>query len=225
MGLFSTKGSESDNELATNFYFQTSKNALIIFTRNPELGKCKTRLAKAIGDEAALEIYKYLLKHTAEISKNIKADKFVFYSDSITKEDLWDEAIFRKKLQYGSDLGTRMENAFTELFQLNYEKVLIIGSDLLDLNTKQVDDAFQLLNINDIVIGPAKDGGYYLLGMKSPHLKVFKNKAWGTSTVFKETLKDIKNSTYSLMQELNDIDTFEDIKPYQQLRKFYNTND
>ena len=95
----------------------------------------------------------------------------------------------------------------------------------MDLNTKHVDDAFQLLNINDIVIGPAKDGGYYLLGMKSPHLKVFKNKAWGTSTVFKETLKDIKNSTYSLMQELNDIDTFEDIKPYQQLRKFYNTND
>ena len=176
MGLFSTKGSESDNELATNFYFPNSKNALIIFTRNPELGKCKTRLAKVIGDEAALEIYKYLLNHTAEISKNIKADKFVFYSDDIKKEDLWNKDIFRKKLQYGTDLGARMENAFTELFQLNYEKVLIIGSDLLDLNTKQVDDAFQLLNINDIVIGPAKDGGYYLLGMKSPHLKVFKNK-------------------------------------------------
>jgi len=62
MGLFSTKGSESDNELATNFYLPNSKNALIIFTRNPELGKCKTRLAKTIGNEAALKIYKYLLK-------------------------------------------------------------------------------------------------------------------------------------------------------------------
>ena len=225
MGLFSTKGSESDNELATNFYFPTSKNALIIFARNPELGKCKTRLAKVIGNEAALEIYKYLLNHTAEISEKIKADKFVFYSDDIKKEDLWNKDIFRKKLQYGTDLGTRMENAFTELFQLNYEKVIIIGSDLLDLNTKHVDDAFQLLETNELVIGPAKDGGYYLLGMKTLHLNVFKNKDWGTSTVFKETIKDIQNSNYALMEELNDIDTFEDIKPYQQLRKFYNKND
>jgi len=225
MGLFSTKGSESDNELATNFYFPNSKNALIIFTRNPELGKCKTRLAKVIGDEAALEIYKYLLNHTAEISKNIKADKFVFYSDDIKKEDLWNKDIFRKKLQYGTDLGARMENAFTELFQLNYEKVIIIGSDLLDLNTKHVDDAFQLLETNELVIGPAKDGGYYLLGMKNLHLDVFKNKDWGTSTVFKETIKDIQKRNYALMEELNDIDTFEDIKPYQQLRKFYYNND
>jgi len=225
MGLFSTKGSESDNELATNFYFPTSKNALIIFARNPELGKCKTRLAKVIGNEAALEIYKYLLNHTAEISKNIKADKFVFYSDDIKKEDLWNKDIFRKKLQYGTDLGARMENAFTELFQLNYEKVIIIGSDLLDLNTKHVNDAFELLENNELVIGPAKDGGYYLLGMKTLHLNVFKNKDWGTSTVFKETIKDIQNSNYALMEELNDIDTFEDIKPYQQLRKFYNKND
>ena len=225
MGLFSTKGSESDNELATNFYFPTSKNALIIFARNPELGKCKTRLAKVIGNEAALEIYKYLLNHTAEISEKIKADKFVFYSDDIKKEDLWNKDVFRKKLQYGTDLGARMENAFTELFQLNYEKVIIIGSDLLDLNTKHVDDAFQLLETNELVIGPAKDGGYYLLGMKTLHLNVFKNKDWGTSTVFKETIKDIQNSNYALMEELNDIDTFEDIKPYQQLRKFYNKND
>lgn len=225
MGLFGTKGSESDNELATNFYFPNSKNALIIFTRNPELGKCKTRLAKVIGDEAALEIYKYLLDHTAEISKNIKADKFVFYSDDIKKEDLWNKDIFRKKLQYGIDLGARMENAFTELFELNYEKVIIIGSDLLDLKTKHVDDAFQLLETNELVVGPAKDGGYYLLGMKSLHLNIFKNKVWGTSNVFKDTVKDIQNSTYALMEELNDIDTFEDIKPYQQLRKFYNTND
>mgnify|MGYP001003430719 FL=1 len=225
MGLFNTKGSESDNELATNFYFPTSKNALIIFARNPELGKCKTRLAKVIGNEAALEIYKYLLNHTAEISEKIKADKFVFYSDDIKKEDLWNNDVFRKKLQYGTDLGARMENAFTELFQLNYEKVIIIGSDLLDLNTKHVDDAFQLLETNELVIGPAKDGGYYLLGMKTLHLNVFKNKDWGTSTVFKETIKDIQNSNYALMEELNDIDTFEDIKPYQQLRKFYNKND
>ncbi len=225
MGLFNTKNSESDNESATNFYFPSSKNALIIFTRNPVLGKCKTRLAKTIGDTAALDIYKYLLKHTSEISKNTKGDKFVFYSESIKKDDLWDPSFFKKKLQEGPELGARMENAFSELFQLNYEKVIIIGSDLLDLTTAHIEEAFHLLNTNDVVIGPAKDGGYYLLGLKSPCSKIFRNKLWGTASVLKDTINDIQNSTFSLLEELNDIDTFEDIKPYQELKIFYNTHD
>lgn len=223
MGLLSSKDSDSDNDLATNFYFPTSKNALIIFTRNPELGKCKTRLAKTIGNEASLEIYKFLLEHTAEISKTVKADRYVFYSENIKKEDVWNSAMFRKKLQYGYDLGARMENAFSELFQLGYEKIIIIGSDLLDLTTEDINNAFQKLNENDMVVGPAKDGGYYLLGMKSVHSEIFKNKDWGSSTVLKNTLNDIQNSTFSLLEELNDIDTFEDIKPYKEFNKFYQT--
>jgi len=225
MGLFSTKDSDGDNDLATNFYFPTSKRALIVFTRNPELGQCKTRLAKTIGDEAALKIYKFLLEHTARISEKSKADKFVFYSESIKKNDIWNSDVFRKKLQQGTNLGERMENAFTELFQLGYEKIIIIGSDLLDLKTKDINNAFEQLQDHDIVIGPAKDGGYYLLGMKTIHSKIFKNKPWGTSSVLKETMLDIQNSTFALLEELNDIDTFEDLKPYQQLKKFYNTND
>lgn len=225
MGLLSTKDSESDNDLATNFYFPTSKNALIIFTRNPEFGKCKTRLAKTIGDEATLNIYKFLLEHTATISKDTKADKYVFYSETIKKEDLWSTDIFRKKIQQGSNLGERMDNAFSELFQLGYEKIIIIGSDLLDLTSDHIDDAFQILNDHDLVIGPAKDGGYYLLGMKTLHSKIFLNKDWGSSTVLKETINDIQNSTFSLLEELNDIDTFEDVKPHQELKKFYGTND
>ncbi|MCF8273613.1 MAG: TIGR04282 family arsenosugar biosynthesis glycosyltransferase [Flavobacteriaceae bacterium] len=225
MGLFSTKDSDSDNDLATNFYVPTSKNALIIFTRNPELGACKTRLANTIGNEAALEIYKHLIKHTAKTSEKANADKYVFYSENITKEDFWNPEIFRKKLQYGNDLGARMENAFSELFQLGYEKIIIIGSDLLDLTTQHIDEAFILLNEYDIVIGPAKDGGYYLLGIKTHHGPIFKNKDWGTSSVLKDTINDIQNCTFSLLEALNDIDTFEDIKPYQELKKFYNTND
>ena len=221
MGLLSTKDSESDNELATNFYFPTSKNVLIIFTRNPELGKCKTRLAKTVGDEAALNIYKYLLNHTATVSANAKADKYVFYSETIKKDDLWNLDVFRKKLQYGYDLGARMENAFSELFQLGYEKIIIIGSDLLDLTTNHIEEAFQTLNNHDVVIGPAKDGGYYLLGMKTMIPNIFKNKDWGSSNVLNDTLNDIQNCTFTLLEELNDIDTFEDLKPYQELKKFY----
>ena len=77
------------------------------------------------------------------------------------------------------------------------------------------------MNENDTVIGPAKDGGYYLLGMKNMHSKVFKNKEWGTSTVLENTLSDLKDSTISMLKELNDIDTFEDMKHYEQLKKFY----
>lgn len=225
MGLFSTKDSDSENDFVTNFYFPTSKSALIIFTRNPKLGMCKTRLAKTIGDEAALNIYKHLLSHTAAISANVKADKYVFYSETIKKDDLWNTDVFRKKLQYGNDLGTRMENAFTELFQLDYEKIIIIGSDVLDLTTNDIDDAFQKLNTHDFVLGPAKDGGYYLLGMNTLHTSLFKNKDWGTSTVLKDTLDDIQNSNFNLLEERNDIDTFDDIKPYQELKKFYSTHD
>jgi glycosyltransferase A (GT-A) superfamily protein (DUF2064 family) len=107
--------------------------ALIVFTRNPELGKCKTRLASAIGDEAALRIYEYLLKHTAEISKQVLADRYVFYSENICENDLWDKEHFNKRLQNGEDLGERMLNAFKYVFGKGHSKVIIIGSDLLDL--------------------------------------------------------------------------------------------
>jgi len=220
MGLLSKKNTDG-NEIAFDFHFPTSKKALIIFTRNPELGQCKTRLAKTVGDEAALKIYTYLLKHTALVSGPVRVDKYVFYSENINKNDLWSSAVFRKKLQYGTDLGSRMENAFSELFSLGYEKVMIIGSDLLDLKQHHIEHAFEALNQHDVVIGPSKDGGYYLLGMKMIPKNIFKNKAWGTETVLKYTLKDLQNIEVELMEELNDIDTFEDMKHYKQLEQFY----
>ncbi|MEN3323060.1 TIGR04282 family arsenosugar biosynthesis glycosyltransferase [Mariniflexile soesokkakense] len=212
-------------EANTNSYFPTSKKAIIIFTRNPELGQCKTRLAKTIGDAAALGIYKHLLIHTATIAKSTNADKYVFYSKTIQKNDIWDASIFRKKLQEGFDLGAKMQNAFTDIFALGYKKVIIIGSDLLDLKPKHIDLAFEALHETDVVIGPAKDGGYYLLGMNVMQNDVFKNKAWGTSTVLKETLENLKDSAYHLLEELNDIDTFEDMRHYQELEKYYIKND
>ena len=220
MGLLSKQNSDG-NEMMYDFHFPTSKKALIIFTRNPKAGQVKTRLAKTIGDEATLKIYTYLLKHTANVAKQIKADKYVFYSENITKNDLWDDDIFRKKMQNGSDLGTRMYNAFSELFGLGYEKVLIIGSDLLDLEEEHIENAFYLLNQHEIVIGPSKDGGYYLLGLKMMYRNIFENKAWGTETVFDETSKDLKHCDVVLLEELNDIDTFEDMKHYKQLEQFY----
>lgn len=221
MGLFSTKDTDGDHDLTADFHFPTSKKALIIFTRNPELGTCKTRLAKTIGDESALNIYKYLLNHTSKVASQVSADRYVFYSENIIPDDIWDKKYFRKKLQFGPDLGAKMEHAFFELFQLGYDKVLIIGSDLLDLNIELINTAFEYLNNNEVVIGPAQDGGYYLLGMKKLHSSIFKNKDWGTATVREKTLNDLKEMQVALLKELNDIDTFEDMQHYDELKKFY----
>ena len=197
-----------------------SKNLLIIFTRNPELGKVKTRLAKAIGEENALTIYKTLLDRTERTTRNLSCDKAVYYSVKIREHDIWDASIYQKHQQHGDDLGVRMHNAFFEAFNNNYDKVVIIGSDLYDLNPSHINEAFKALDKNDIVIGPAHDGGYYLLAMKSLYSQVFKNKNWGTSTVFKGTLKDLKNKDFYLLETLNDIDVYNDLKNIQAFKKY-----
>lgn len=197
-----------------------SKNLLLIFTRNPELGKVKTRLAKTIGDEPALNIYKFLLNHTKEVTQDLNCDKAVYYSVKVRNNDIWDTSNYQKHQQNGDDLGIRMKNAFQEAFNKNYEKVLIIGSDLYDLKPNHINEAFEKLNSNDVVIGPAEDGGYYLLGMKELHSEVFKNKAWGTSTVRQNTLNDLQNDSVHLLETLNDVDVFDDIKDNPAFEQF-----
>ena len=201
-----------------------SKNLIIVFTRNPELGKVKTRLAKTIGDESALNIYKFLLEHTEKTIRNIDSDKAVYYSFKIRDNDIWDNAIYQKKQQLGRDLGLRMFNAFENGFSNNYEKIIIIGSDLLDLHPSHINEAFNKLDNRDVVIGPAEDGGYYLLGLKFIPSNIFSNKAWGTSSVLKDTLDDLKSLNVHLLKELNDIDTFDDIQDNSELKKFINND-
>jgi hypothetical protein len=197
-----------------------SKNLLLIFTRNPELGKAKTRLAKTVGDEAALEIYKFLLERTRDVSSEVSSDKAVYYSVKIRENDIWDENTYQKHQQVGEDLGIRMQNAFKNGFKAGYKKVMIIGSDLYDLSSENIEKGFQELDTNDVVIGPAEDGGYYLLGMTSLQENIFINKEWGTETVRKDTLEDLKNKKVFLLKELNDIDIFEDIKYHPAFQKF-----
>ena len=197
-----------------------SKNLLLVFTRNPALGKVKTRLAKTVGDKTALEIYTFLLERTRDIAAKVTADKAVYYSVKIRENDIWDATIFQKHLQVGEDLGIRMLHAFKNGFETGYEKVLIIGSDLYDLTAEIIENAFKALENNEVVIGPAEDGGYYLLGMNSLEEKVFKNKDWGTETVRKDTLEDLKDKKVFLLGELNDVDVFEDIEHHPAFQTF-----
>jgi rSAM/selenodomain-associated transferase 1 len=187
------------------------KNLLLVFIRNPELGKVKTRLAQTVGNQTALDIYKFLLKKTKDIASKVSADKAIYYSVKIRENDIWDAGIFQKHLQVGKDLGIRMLHAFKNGFDAGYEKVIIIGSDLYDLSSEDIEKAFTALATDDLVIGPAEDGGYYLLGMKSLHTTIFKNKDWSTETVRKDTLEDLKDKKVKLLEFKNDIDRYEDI--------------
>lgn len=200
-------------------------NLIITFTRNPELGKCKTRLAKTIGDEAALRVYKYLLQHTEQVIKQVDSDKAVYYSVKIRENDLWDASVFQKHQQIGADLGIRMQNAFQNGFDNNYQKIVIVGSDLFHLQPQHIEDAFKALDSNDVVIGPAEDGGYYLLGMKTMHASVFKNKNWGTETVFTDTISNLTDQKTHLLETLNDIDLYEDLEHIQPLQNIIKNND
>lgn len=203
---------EKKKEAATiNYHNIASKNLLLIFTRNPELGKCKTRLAATVGDESALNIYTFLLKHTQEITKDVNAAKQVWYSEEIWENDIWDTTIYDKRLQQGSDLGVRMANAFQEGFASGFERIIIIGSDMFDLNKIDIKNAFEYLKNCDFVLGPAEDGGYYLLGMTQFNTAVFKNKTWGTDTVLAATLNDLKNENIQKLEVRNDVDLYEDI--------------
>jgi len=220
MGILNNNKNKDNLDRVANFYVPTSKKALIIFTKNPKLGKCKTRLAKTIGNKAALEIYKHLLQHTSTVTEHIQADKFVFYSESIHKNDIWNDTIFRKKIQQGNDLGDKMKQAFNELFQSGYEKVVIIGSDLFDLEVVLINNAFDALNTTQCVLGPAQDGGYYLLGLTKMLPFIFENKSWSTPRLWAETLSDLKENSvaFTTLETLNDIDTFDDLmasKSYQ----------
>jgi rSAM/selenodomain-associated transferase 1 len=197
-----------------------TNNLLIIFTRNPELGKCKTRLAAVIGDTAALDIYTFLIEHTVGITKSLKVDKQVHYSQNVHHNDLWNDTTYSKKKQQGSDLGERMYSAFKQGFDEGYKNIIIIGSDIYDLLQLDIEKAFTMLEFNNYVLGPAADGGYYLLGMKSLNENIFRKKNWGTETVLQDTLLDLDSETIAMLDIRNDIDIYEDIKDIAIFKKF-----
>ncbi len=190
------------------------KEALIIFAKNPVKGKVKTRLAATTGDAQALLIYHQLLSKTYSVTKDLFPHKFVFYSDFIDENGIWISNQYQKKLQEGNNLGDKMKNAFNCLFTEGYNKIVIIGTDCFELKPGDIDNAFSLLNNAEIVIGPAFDGGYYLLGMNKFLPDIFQNIEWSTDKVFDQTLSVCKkwNIKVLFLRQLNDIDTIEDLQ-------------
>ncbi|MCZ8296249.1 MAG: TIGR04282 family arsenosugar biosynthesis glycosyltransferase [Flavobacterium sp.] len=196
------------------------KKLVLVFTRNPELGKVKTRLAATIGEKNALEVYVFLLTHTKNCISQVNATKRVLYSEAITLHDIWDNTTFEKDIQQGTDLGMRMQHAFEKGFEDGFNKIVIVGSDLPTLDSKDIEDAFLLLDTNEVVIGPAEDGGYYLLGLKSIPNGIFENKNWGTNSVLADTLTNLSHIQTAFIKMKNDIDTIEDIKNIPEFQKY-----
>lgn len=189
------------------------ENLLIIFARNPILGKVKTRLAREIGAEQALQVYLRLLEHTHKVADEARCTKHVYYTDSLDEFGLLDYFKFKKQLQQGEDLGERMHNAMKDGFDAGYRRVVIIGSDCIELDSALIDQAFERLQSHDCVLGPASDGGYYLIGLNYLHDFLFQDKKWSGPDVLLDTLLDLQNAqiTYDLLPTLNDIDTKSDL--------------
>ena len=190
-----------------------SKELLIIFVKNPFLGRAKTRLAKTIGNNAALEAYKRLLQRTFVITHELKCDKVVYYDQFVDRNDLWPNDIYDKDVQVEGHLGEKMDAAFGKVFDQGYERVCIIGSDCYELSSEIIDEAFDALKDNQGVIGPSVDGGYYLLGLAQPCVEVFHNKAWSTDSVCADTEEDFRALSYKLKKlvTLNDVDVEADL--------------
>ncbi|MDB5263841.1 MAG: glycosyltransferase [Adhaeribacter sp.] len=190
-----------------------TKELLIIFIKNPVLGKAKTRLAATLGSEKALAIYHQLIIKTREITQNLPLSLALYYSDFIPDADDWDNPVYRKQVQSGADLGARMQQAFRDEFERGYNRICIIGSDCFELTSEIIINAFVKLEAQEVVLGPAQDGGYYLLGMQKLWPFLFNGKSWSTELVLKQTLADIQQQGLSvaLLPLLTDIDEEKDL--------------
>lgn len=186
---------------------------LIIFYRNPQLGNVKTRLAATVGDAKALAIYLKLASHTRAIASELDCDRVVYYSDYVDTEDAWSNTDYAKRQQIGSNLGDRMKNAFEWAFSKGYQRVCIIGTDCFELNHSILSKAFNTLTYCDAVLGPARDGGYYLLGMTKLVIEVFENKIWSSSSVCSDTASDFKKLQieFEELVTLTDVDEERDL--------------
>jgi len=191
---------------------------VLVFCKNQIIGKVKTRLALSIGQKKALSIYSKLVNKTATIVNSLSSEVHIYYSDYIEENDNFDSSKIKKFIQKGNNLGDRMINALNISFK-NFSPIVIIGSDLWELEISDIMDAFGILKKKNIVIGPSTDGGYYLIGMNYLDTKIFENKNWGQQSVLNETIRDIDDITnIHLLDEKTDIDTYDDLCQFPDLK-------
>jgi rSAM/selenodomain-associated transferase 1 len=198
---------------------------LFVFIRLPRNGKVKTRLAQSLGEQSATEFYqicvKSIFREIRQLPENV--EKYIFFSDQPDESEkrFLESNGFHHSVQEGEGLGQRLENAFNKVFGEGAQKAVVVASDVPDLSEQIINEAIEALDENDIVIGPCFDGGYYLLGMKEMHHKLFSNISWSTDQVCTQTLASAKKDKLSLhqLQTLIDIDTGTDLRIWSETDK------
>lgn len=193
-------------------------NILIIFVKYPEPGRVKTRLAEELGEKKAAKIYSLMAETVISNVINSKRYETAIFFDPPEKKDeiiKWIGSDCRAFFpQDGETLGERMSNAFGRVFSDCAHRAVIIGTDCVDITADTVGEAFELLESMDVVLGPASDGGYYLLGLNNHEPGVFRNISWSTDLVLKQTIDRVEEAglTIKLLETMSDIDTAGDLR-------------
>jgi rSAM/selenodomain-associated transferase 1 len=194
---------------------------LLVFTRYPEPGRVKTRLIPAVGDEDACNIHKEMADHTLKRLSSFRQQiEICFDSGSETLMKKWLGEDLSYKPQSGGDLGSRMKNAFAAAFLAGKKHVVAVGTDCPGLSEKHIYQAFSLLQNADLVLGPAADGGYYLIGMHTLQSNLFQDIRWGSGEVLQQTLLAARKLglKIALLEELTDVDRPEDVIVWEKVR-------
>ena len=195
----------------------STKSALIVFAREPKDGKVKTRLCMDLSKPTVTRLYKAFVKDVLNVARKTRCDqRFIYYVGSGSSIPFLKRAgkQFQLRRQMGKDLGERMHKAFVYCRKKHFERIVIIGTDCLTLNSRDIESALEKLESYDCVLGPSKDGGYYLIALKSPHWRLFEGIDWSTSSVLKQTLQRARklNKKTFLLREREDIDTLAHLK-------------
>lgn len=192
---------------------------LLIFARYPELGRVKTRLAAGLGADKALAVYRQLLDHTAAVVAPLPVQRTLWLAAAppAGAAPLWPDTPYRLQ-PLVPDLGQRMAHAFDAAFAVGARRVVIIGTDCPGLSTALLQAAFRALHTADVVLGPATDGGYYLLGLRRPQPALFQGIPWSTDTVRRDTLAAARQQGLRVheLPPLRDVDTEDDWRAWQE---------
>lgn len=190
-------------------------NVLIIFVKYPQAGFVKTRLAQEIGKENASELYRLFVETILAQIKDKNFTRVIFYSPISERNEIkrWLGEELALYPQKGKDLGEKLSGAFKLVFKGGAKRAMVIGTDSPTLNKKLILDVFKKLKDTQCVLGPAFDGGYYLLGLTSFYEEIFQHIDWSSNNVFKQTLGAIKKLriSFSLLGKQLDIDNKDDL--------------
>lgn len=201
-----------------------AKKHLIIFSRYPQPGKTKTRLIPALGIEGAANLQRQMTEFTLSKVKKIQESAAISFEIRFAGGDLqlmqnWLGTELNYQLQGEGDLGKRMENSFLNAFNKGAQQVVIIGIDCPDVNAEVLAQAFEKISNCDLLLGPAVDGGYYLIGLKRAITELFINIDWGTSKVLQQTVDIAQQLSLSVgyLPTLADVDRPEDLPIWQEI--------